>query len=208
MKLFKVIFIVFLLLLISKTTSLSAVPSEVTSYEASALLQIQLKDRPRTEVVRVVGNLDGKNNNIGDVDTDGKADIQTEIVGMELVGTIPFVGGVLASINPGVPSIGLSEQLTRRAPDTRNLPARSFFDIFVELRLTPVVGPTISLAPPTEVLTSCSAVRLQGISRSLADLSGHYSQRMSGKITLCNNVGEPVGSLYFLAINLNSSKSN
>lgn len=210
MKLVKIaiIFLSFVLL----TPTIAIAEENLFSYDTSAVIQVQLKALPRTEVVRVKGNIDGKNNNIADADGDGKLDIETEIVSMNLTGSNPALGEV--SLKNGLQdkkNMRVAEQITscRRFQTLSNAcRANSFFDIFVELRHTPFHNLAAGLVAPTEVLTSCEQVHLSGISRSLTDLSGVYTQRMSGKISLCNRGGEPVGTINFLAVNLNSSKSN
>ncbi|MBI5457812.1 hypothetical protein HY971_03755 [Candidatus Kaiserbacteria bacterium] len=145
---------------------------------------------------------------IGDVDSDGLPDVATEIVSMSLTGTTSRGLAVNLNSSKSNRSTGVAERLVRMPVGIggSNIPANSFFDIFVELRHTPFHNSVAFSAVPDEALTSCEPVHLAGISRSLTDLSGVY--RMSGKISLCNRSGEPVGSINSLAINLNSSKSN
>ena len=146
---------------------------------------------------------------IGDVDDDGKADVQTEIVDMNLTGKTPFGLAINLNSSKSNRSMGMAEELRSNPfPFIKNRVANSFFDVFLELRHTPFHNSVTAAVIPDEVLTSCESVRFQGISKSLADLSGVYTQRMSGKITLCGIDGNPAGSLSLFAINLNSSKSN
>ena len=213
MKLIKIVFFTFLFLSLLATRSEAATPPSETSYDTSALIQINLKSYPRTEVVRVQGGIDGKNNNVGDLDGDGKLDIETEILSMNLTGVNPTLGEV--SFKNGLQdkkNMRTGEQISncRRFQTLSNAScaANSFFDIFIEMRHTPFHNSAAPAVELTEVLTSCEQVHLNGISRSLTNLSGFYNQRMSGKISLCNRSGEPVGTINFLAVNLNSSKSN
>ncbi len=67
----------------------------------------------------------------GDSDGDGLADIETEIVSMELTGTHPLLGPVTVSQDPERPSMGMVEQQERG----QDFPADSFFDVFVEVQL-------------------------------------------------------------------------
>src|SRR3989338_5171945 len=82
-------------------------------YDVDAVVQISLKSLPRTEVVRVTGNLDGKNNNIGDRDDDGKPDIQTEILSMDLAGTTPHGLAINLNSSKSNRSMGMTEQIVR-----------------------------------------------------------------------------------------------
>jgi len=119
-------------------------------YDAEALVQINLKSHPRTEVVRVHGNLDGKNNNIADEDNDGKLDIETEIVSMNLTGVNPVLGEV--SLKNGLQdkkNKRTAEQIIdcrRRFQTLSNAscPVQSFFDIFIESDTTDKVGGLMS----------------------------------------------------------------
>src|SRR3989338_3068592 len=95
MKFLKIILTISSLLFLSVSSTLAASPLPEVSYQAEAIIQLNLKARPRTEIVkRIVWNLDGKNNDIADVDGDGLPDIETEIVSMNLVGSDPIFGEI------------------------------------------------------------------------------------------------------------------
>jgi len=196
------------LLLLPLSVALAVEPFFDVFYDATATVQLSLKSLPRTEVVRLKGHVVIRTFAIGDMDRDGRPDMETEIVSMSLTGTTSQ--GIAVNLNSSKSnrSQGMTEQLMRMPVGIggTNLPANSFFDIFVELRHTPFHNSPAASAVPDDALTSCKPVHLAGISRSLTDLSGAY--RMSGKISLCNRSGEPVGGINFLAVNLNSSKSN
>ena len=203
MKFLKIILIISSLLFLSVSSTLAASPLPEVSYQAEAIIQLNLKARPRTEIVkRIVGNLDGKNNDIADVDGDGLPDIETEIVSMNLVGSDPIFGEISLKLKNGLQdkkNTRTAEQPARCLRPARRAmapcPVDSFFDIFVELRHTPFHNSAVGLEEPAEVLTSCESVQLRGASKGLTDLSGHYTQRISGKIALCNRNREPAGSL-------------
>lgn len=207
MKLLNTILIIFFLLFYFVTPVIAVSPVPDAFYEVDSTIQISLKSYPRTEVVRVVGNLDGKNNNIGDIDGDGLADIETEIVSMNLRGLNSTLGQV--SLKNGLgdkKNMRVAEQFSRcLGLSTRPeilCPANSFFDIFVELRHTPFHNTAVGQEESLDVLVSCESVKLRGISRSLTDLTGYYIQRISGKITLCNRDGVPKGSLVIRSLKL------
>lgn len=196
------------LLFLPSAATLAAEPFFDVFYDATSVVQISLKSLPRTEVVRLAGPIIIRSLEIGDMDRDGKPDIQTEIVSMSLTGTTSQGSAINLNSSKSNRSTGVVERLIRMPVDIGggNIPAHSFFDIFAELQPATFHNSPAASAVPDETLTSCKPVHLAGISSSLNDLSGVY--RMSGKISLCNRSGEPVGRIIFLAVNLNSSKSN
>lgn len=69
---------------------------------------------------------------VGDLDGDGKMEIQTELVSMELTSPNPFGTGILRlRESPTRPSVGRITEVNAG----HNFPADSFFDIFVEVDL-------------------------------------------------------------------------
>lgn len=93
----------------------------------------------------------------GDKDDDGRADIETEIVEMELTGTSPGLGTVIVRQDPDRESKGMVEQQEKGV----DFPAPSFFEVNVEVELpdmdlkavneTPIrMEATLTALPPGE----------------------------------------------------------
>ena len=78
------------------------------------------------ETIELSGPMVVDRSDPGDVDGDGLADIQTEIISMELTGQ-GSMGPITVSLNSDTPSLGEVEQ-QERGQDT---PANSFFDIYL-----------------------------------------------------------------------------
>ena len=71
---------------------------------------------------------------VGDGDGDGRDQVQTEIIGMSLVGTTS-VGPATVMQSPTRPSNGAFEEQNNATTGTMDFPADSFFDVFVEVDL-------------------------------------------------------------------------
>lgn len=193
-------------------------------YDATAVVQITLTSKalPRTEVVRLKGHVVIRNFRVGDLDGDGKPDIRTEIIELNLSGKNPQGMAVNLNSSKSNRSIGMTEQLIRssRLPigiGGTNFPANSFFDIFTELSIgQPPSSPGIA-SSSFDVFINEDPIHLEGVARSLTDLGGFYTQRKSVSIifhndqtegTLTAQGGDSAGKIKITAVNLNSSKSN
>lgn len=83
---------------------------------------------------------------LGDPDMNGREQVDTEIVSMELTGMSPL-GPVNLRLNPIMPSLGQIEELTNDTPGVLDLPpfaatgtAESFFDVFFEIEFDIMPG--------------------------------------------------------------------
>ena len=72
----------------------------------------------------------------------GREEVVTEMVDLDLTGTSPTLGLIRVGLNPAVPSFGQIEERVNSTPGTLDLPpfaaagtAESFFDIFVEIEV-------------------------------------------------------------------------
>ena len=81
-----------------------------------------------------------------DTDGNGREQVTTRMMELDLTGTSPTLGPVHVTLNPTRPSLGQIEELTNNTPGTLDLPpftasgtAESFFDIFVEIEVGGVV---------------------------------------------------------------------
>ena len=100
---------------------------------------------------------------------------QTEITHMSLSGHHPELGPVLVSESPTQASVGMVQQIgkdKKKKPDVRDLPAQSFFDVFVEIQLPN--------SAPGQTLSNQQAVRMQNDAiRTIPPIGSQY--RSSGQ---------------------------
>ena len=90
--------------------------------------------------------------NEGDANDDngnGRDEVQTEMVDMQLTGNSPL-GPVLVRLNPNIPSRGQIEETANTQPGRLDLPpfapsgtASSFFDVFFEITIQRPEGPLV-----------------------------------------------------------------
>lgn len=197
--------------LITPSSALSEGSSSDTPYDGIAIVKLTVNpELHRPQTLRLSGHVVIQNfKRIGDIDDDGKPDVQTEIVEMNLTGTTPQGLAVNLNSSKSNRSMGIAEQLVRLPVGIggTNLPADSFFDIFTELSLRHT--PFHNAAAQGEQVSYClnEPIHLQGVTKSLTDLSGTFTQRKSISIIICDR-DEKVGTLQLLSVNLNSSKSN
>jgi hypothetical protein len=94
---------------------------------STATMEVEFTDGSR-ETVLLAGSTTVKRSDPSDLDADGKWDIKTEIVAMELFGNSPTLfGPVTLTNNPTGNSVGGTRQRTSGG----NFPADSFFDVFL-----------------------------------------------------------------------------
>jgi len=94
---------------------------------SQASMEVEFTDGSR-ETVRLSGLTTVKRNDPSDLDADGRWDVKTEIVSMELLGNSPTLfGPVTLTNNPTGNSVGGIRQRT----SGENFPADSFFDVFL-----------------------------------------------------------------------------
>lgn len=224
MKKFVAAVISFLSLLLFPTSTYAVAPFFDVFYDATANALISIRGLPpKTPGVPLAYSLRGhmviRNFRVGDLDGDGKQDIQTEILSMELRGNNPRVGEVLLKKAEEKEAKGMTEQLIRssRLPvgiGGSNLPANSFFDIFVDLKIPepPSDQSATSDSSESEDFTTEQPIRIEGVVPSLENLGGIYISKNSVLfnpkeiVITANNRGG--GKIKFFAISLNSSKSN
>lgn len=146
-------------------------------YDATVLAQIGLGSGALVQpTLKLVGPVLVRSHEIGDLDGDGKRDIKTEILSMDLVGKHPLLGSISIRKKQQSQSQGMAEQIFD-LPSVlvhRSVPANSFFDVFVEMDfLAPASN---ALPPPVDpVLVSLDALHLTGKAKGLLDLSGNYN---------------------------------
>jgi hypothetical protein len=77
-----------------------------------------------------------------DDDGNGRDDVQTELVALNLSGLSPTLGPVVVRLHPGIPSLGGLEETANNTPGVLDVPpftaagsADSFFDIFFEIEV-------------------------------------------------------------------------
>ncbi len=177
-------------------------------YDADVRISLTLKSLPRTEIVRLRGPVEIRQMFPADLDGDGKPDIQTEMLSMDLTGTTPQGLAIKLNSSKSNRSLGMAERLLMPSGRGRTNPrANSFFDVFTELSLESP-DDEITLAPAFfDVFLTDKPFHLEAMTKSLTDLSGKYSTRKNITVTLFRE-GVPAGTLTLLAVNLNSSKSN
>ena len=132
---------------------------------------------------------------LGDPDTNGREQVDTEIVSMELVGSSPF-GPVNLRLNPlKPPSVGLIEENVNNTPGVLDLPpfaasgqAESFFDVFFEIEIA---------AMPGSVYHNDIPARLGAIIDYKPPLPPTAYMGPLEPIVLLNEFGEPVGLMFW-----------
>lgn len=201
-----------ILLFLSPISALAVVPSSDVSYDSTVIAQITVNpELHRPQTLRLQGPVVIRSSEIGDMDGDGKPDIQTEIVSMNLTGTGPQGLAVNLNSSKSNRSMGMAEELRSNPfPFVKNRVANSFFDVFFEIGLSQA-----NQANAASVYVTDEPIHIKGIARSLTNLEGTYISRKSVSIVFQNDTGNatilgpgPVGKLKILAVNLNSSKSN
>jgi hypothetical protein len=83
------------------------------------------------EVIDLTGPTLIKRSNPGDNDCDGLAEIDTEMVSLQLTGQSQVLGPIILVNDPDAPSVG---QVKQKRPEPGFFPADSFFDVFFEVQ--------------------------------------------------------------------------
>ncbi|MCS6862842.1 MAG: DUF6073 family protein [Abditibacteriales bacterium] len=106
----------------------------VDCFDSEAQLEIDFTfDGIADEVIRLTGPTLVKRSHPGDNDCDGLAEIETEIVALQLTGPSRVLGPIILVNDADMPSNGQVEQ---RRPSPAFFPAQSFFDVFFEVQTT------------------------------------------------------------------------
>jgi hypothetical protein len=125
---------------------------------------------------------------VGDTDSDGLDDVQTEIIGMSLEGTTS-VGPATVMQSPTRPSNGAFEEQTNQASGTMDFPAASFFDVFVEVDL-----PQLNM-----VLHNTQPIRMECIIFGVPPLFCLYQPPIEDPIELYNEQDQLVAYIVHAA---------
>lgn len=110
------------------------------SYQATAQIQFQL-GIVKPLAVNLTGSLVFKRAAPGDANGNGKRDVRTEIVALDLRGDVPDVGAIQLVARPDRPSTGLTESRSARL----DYPATAAIDLFLMVRTR--YGPLIADQP-------------------------------------------------------------
>jgi hypothetical protein len=141
-------------------------PVEIDHFpNTTAVMELQLPNGD-SEVIHLAGpttvHVFFEGPNEGDANDDngnGLDDVATEMVDMQLTGNSSF-GPVLVRLNPAIPSRGQIEETANTQPGRLDLPpfaptgtANSFFDVFFEIRVGPLVLHTATPKRMSSVIT-------------------------------------------------------
>ncbi|OGZ41592.1 MAG: hypothetical protein A3C80_00100 [Candidatus Ryanbacteria bacterium RIFCSPHIGHO2_02_FULL_45_43] len=133
----------------NETDIFSATTAQVEVRFPNGASEIINMSGPTTVEVRLGG--------ISDMDGDGREEVETEMLQLELTGTSPMLGPVNVRLNPTMPSRGMIKEQTNNTPGVLDLPplapsglADSFFDVFFDIE---VAGQTLHNQQPKHMRT-------------------------------------------------------
>ncbi|MCX7851709.1 MAG: hypothetical protein N2383_02890, partial [Caldilineales bacterium] len=151
-------------------------PAGDDTFPSGAGLLVQIGDQPTPVLLTLNGPTTVRRGDSGDQDGDGRADIPTEILSMNLTGSSPW-GPVRLRESPTRTSRGLIEEQTPGA----GFPADSFFDVFTELET------------PLGLLQHTESVRMEAVIGAIPPILAVYRSPDPLQVPLRNVQGQVVG---------------
>ncbi|MBN2180636.1 MAG: hypothetical protein JW715_01885 [Sedimentisphaerales bacterium] len=171
---------------------------EGTYYTSDVCFNVEITDPTGTvEKLILTGPMTqrvyvGPNGEASDAGGNGREEVTTELVGLNLSGISPSLGPVKVSLNTNMPSMGQIEERTNNTPGILDIPpftatgdADSFFDVFFQFE----VGGTVLLTSPSQ------PIRLTSVITHLPP-EEDYSDISQTKVELLDQNGQPTG-FYF-----------
>jgi hypothetical protein len=162
-------------------------PESIDRYPAAAWIELEAASLP-PDFVRLTGEVIVRRG-APTPGIPGTTTIETEIVALSLTGTSGVYGGVTVTLNPGVASQGIVQTLG----SGDDAPLESFFDIFVDIRLSGLDLATFTRDP----------FRIHAIVSSIPWREVHVPSLPQRIPLLEVESGVPVGSLGHLAVDFN-----
>jgi hypothetical protein len=131
----------------------------------------------------------GPNGEASDMGGNGREEVTSELVSLNLLGMDPIVGQVRMNLNANMASIGQIEERANNTPGILDIPpftatgdADSFFDVFFQIELQSI----------GMVLLTNQPIRLTSVITNLPPV-GDYSDISQTKVELLDQNGQPTG---------------
>ncbi|MDJ0836036.1 MAG: DUF6073 family protein [Acidobacteriota bacterium] len=179
LRLLKAVAIIFLLAFTTNTLQATYPPAGMDAFESSVTVDLDIGMGPMK--FTAVGPVRVRRDNPR-TPPDGRTEIATEIVSMELRG-MSGMGEIIIRENGNRTSTGLIKQMTPGV----DFPADSFFDLFVEIHT------------PGGILYSAEPIRLIEVINAIPPIGDQYEPPLVIGAILVDAAGNPVGSIQHVA---------